>query len=890
MKCRIVLLLVVIMTGTTLMAQKINLHVVNESADKVFAELMRTAGYNYSYDASLLKNVSVSADVSDGTLHEALSQMFKGTGVGWSIHGRSVVLKRDKKSGKVRSMVISGYVTERRSGEPVIGALVKAGTSAAATNTAGHYSLHLPEGKALIQVSYPGFISVSDSIGVSKDVRIDFRLDEPTADSYSLGEVVVEASRNRYIAMHSTDIGRVNLTRSDITSTPAIFGESDVIKTLQMQPGVSAGIEGLASMYVHGGANDENLYMLDNVPLYQVNHFGGFFSAFNTEAIKNVDFYKSSFPARYNGRLSSIMSVNTRDGNVNGHHGQFRLGLTSGALSLEGPLAGRRTTYSLALRRSWFDAISVPALAIYNSNREDKENTTIARYSFMDANAKLTHNFSERSRLHLMFYYGDDYLKGGAEHTYYSATGLPKEHREHDVSRLKWGNTVVSTGWRLQWNNLLWSEFTASYSHYRSLLSNNNRLDMVYAEGFESSNERDYSFRTKITDWSLRGDFGLSPSAGHNLTFGGSYTIHRFEPTRETTTLYEVDTLVSGVSIDRFVNAREGCAYIGYSWDVNDRLRFDIGLNGGLFSTEGRTHSNLDPRFSGRMYVNGETSLKLSYSRTSQYVHQLTQSNLDLPTDQWVPVVGDFGPQKADKIAAGVYHRFPKALTFSAEIYYKWMHSLVDYRDDYYILSSDTPWTTLLCSGSGHAKGLDLMVTREFGKITGHVAYSLMWADRKFADKNGGRRFPARFDNRHKINILMTWKINDRWDISAAWTGKSGNRYTISGQDYELLKVPGMPVLGSPTFTGYLDYSSSINNYRLPFYHRLDLSANRYTSRGKWTFSIYNAYCNMNVVGIKKVTNYLIQSYGNGYPDNIHTYKKYRLIPLLPSVSYTWIF
>lgn len=182
------------------------------------------------------------------------------------------------------------------------------------------------------------------------------------------------------------------------------------------------------------------------------------------------------------------------------------------------------------------------------------------------------------------------------------------------------------------------------------------------------------------------------------------------------------------------------------------------------------------------------------------------------------------------------------------------------------------------------------MVTREFGKITGHVAYSLMWADRKFADKNGGRRFPARFDNRHKINILMTWKINDRWDISAAWTGKSGNRYTISGQDYELLKVPGMPVLGSPTFTGYLDYSSSINNYRLPFYHRLDLSANRYTSRGKWTFSIYNAYCNMNVVGIKKVTNYLIQSYGNGYPDNIHTYKKYRLIPLLPSVSYTWIF
>lgn len=885
-----IVLLAMIVAVTALIAQKINMHVHNSPAGSAFAELMRMSGYNFSYDSSLLKNMAVSVDVTDGSIDEALAQMFDGTEVEWTVSGGSVVLKRDRRSRGVRNVVVSGYVTELSSGEPLIGAIVRAGSAVAATNSSGHYSLHLPVGSTSIRVSYPGFLSSVNTIDVGSNIHVDFRLAEPDKESRKLGEVVVEADRNTHIAMHSADIGRINLTRADITATPALFGESDVIKTLQMQPGVSAGIEGLASMYVHGGANDENMYMLDNVPIYQVNHFGGLFSAFNTEAIKNVDFYKSSFPARYNGRLSSIMAVNTRDGNTNGHHGQFRLGLTSGAFSLEGPLPGGKTTYSLALRRSWFDAISVPALAIYNSVRSDKENTTTARYAFMDANAKITHNFSNRSRLHLMFYYGDDYLKGGSGHKYFSITGLPKERRESDVSRLKWGNTVVSAGWRMQWSDILWSELTASYSHYRSMMRNNNRLELVFGDGFDSTNERDYRFRSRITDWSLRGDFGLSPAAGHNLTFGASYTIHRFVPMRETTKLYEADSLISVVSVDRYINAGEGAAYFGYSWDVNDRLRLDAGVNGGWFSSSGRTHTHLDPRFSGRIYLNDGTSLKLSYSRTSQYVHQLTQSNLDLPTDQWVPIVGDFGPQKADKIAAGVYHRFPKGVTLSAEIYYKWMHNLVDYRDDYYLLPADAPWSDLLCSGSGRAKGLDLMASRSFGKVSGHVAYSLMWADRKFADKNGGRRFPARFDNRHKINILMTWKINDRWDASAAWTGMSGNRYTISVQDYELLKVPGMPIVGNPSFTGYLDYSSSINNYRLPFYHRLDLSANRYTRRGKWTFSLYNAYCNMSVIGIRKVTNYFVDFYGlnSNYP--VTTYKKYRLVPIIPSVSYTWIF
>lgn len=894
------LLLTALAGAWAAMGRDVTLRATGRPAEEVFALLMKQAGCNFSYDTSLLRGRRVTVDVDGAPLEDALKQMFEGTSIGWVVKGNTVVLKRRKVAPEPRQAVVDGYVTERSTGEPLIGALVRIEGAAASSNSTGHYSLHVKRGRRVVTASYPGFIAVTDTIEIGGNMKVDFKLDELSEGSRQLGEVTVEADRRNYIAMHSADIGRLNLTRSDILSTPAMFGESDVIKTLQMQPGVMSGVEGLASMYVHGGSNDENLYMLDNVPLYQVNHFGGLFSAFNTEAIKNVDFYKSSFPVRYNGRLSSIMAVNTRDGDASGHHGQFRLGLTSGALSISGPLLGRSTTYSLAVRRSWFEAISVPALAIYNSTRTDDNNTTIGRYSFMDINAKINHNFNERSRLHLMFYYGDDYLKYGDNHSYYSPSGIPRENRSSDISRLRWGNTVVSSGWRMQWSPLLWSEVTASYSHYSSMLRNDRRERLIYDEEmFDSERSRRYRFDNRISDWGLRADFGLSAAAGHELTFGASYTIHHFEPGSERTVLADADSLVADRSITRRVNATEGSAYAGYRLDLSEGLRIEAGLNGGWFSSGSHTRGHLDPRVAARLKIDDLTSVKLSYTRSSQYVVQLAQSSLALPTDQWIPVSGGLKPRKADKISAGVYRRLPKGFIVSAEIYYKWMHNLVEYRDDYYVLPPTVDLATQLCTGSGRARGLDLMLTRSFGRVTGHVAYSLMWSDRLFKDKNHGERFPSKFDNRHKINIMLSWKINDKWDIGAAWTGMSGNRFTVSLQDYELLDVPGLPSTGTPNFSGTLDAVTGINNYRLPFYHRLDLSANRLTAHGKWSFSLYNAYCNMNVVAIKKIhPDNIYQPYGRGSASGSPSsgwygqslYQKFRLIPIIPSVSYTWIF
>lgn len=865
----------------SLSAKGITFKATDRPAVEVFSELMQHTGYNFSYDASLLRGMRVSVNAVDAPIGSVLDSMFAGKGISYSIHGHNIILKKSSSSASTASsVVVSGYVREKDSGEAVIGAIVRSGNTVSATNSAGHYSLHTTPGPQTISVSYPGFTVINRAIDIASPQRIDFLIDESGLQSLQLGEVTVEADRNSFIALHSTDIGRLNLTRADITSTPVMFGESDVIKTLQLQPGVSSGVEGLAAMYVHGGAGDENLYMLDNVPIYQINHFGGLFSAFNTEAIKNVDFYKSSFPARYDGRLSSVMSVNTRDGNLREHHGSLKLGLTSGAFNIDGPIVSDKTTYSFAMRRSWFELISVPGLAIYNSTRSDSKTAkTVAHYSFSDINAKINHHFNDRSQIHAMFYYGDDYLKGGDKHMF-TGGALPKERRQSDISRLQWGNIIGSIGWRMQFSSVTWGEITAAYSKYRSTLRNSTSDFLDYGDGFTSRRDRDYRFRNRISDWSVRADFGVSPAAGHKLTFGASYTLHRFTPSSVSTVLWNADSVVTDISVVQKVNAGEGAAYIGYEAELTPRLRIEAGMNAGIFNSSGKSKTHLSPRISSRWAINDMTSVKAGYSRMNQYVHQLVQSALALPTDQWVPVCGDLKPQSADKIFAGIYKRLYSGLTVSAEIYYKWMHNLLDYHDYFYLMPQETPWEQLLCVGSGTAKGLDLMVSRDFGRITGHLAYSLLWADRTFPDKNNGRRFPARFDNRHKINILLNWKINDRWELNAAWTGMSGNRISLSYQDYELLPAPGLPYFGNITYTGSVDLGSSPNNYRLPFYHRLDLSAVRHTARGMWNFSLYNAYCNMNAISVRK-----IRDDYSGY-----RYEKFRLIPVIPSVSYTWFF
>ncbi|MDE5674578.1 MAG: TonB-dependent receptor [Muribaculaceae bacterium] len=644
-------------------AGNITLRAVDRPASTVFEEIMRQSGKNYVYPSGMLDKLKVSLNLKDVSLTEALDRMFENTGIRYKIRGNNVTLfeeVKEKKTLKLRKTV-SGFVREAGSGEALVGALVKGAGKAAVTNVMGFYSISLPEGKNWLEVSYPGYVKVSsDTFNLNSDKTVDFAMGP---DGTVLDELIVHGSKNNTLSMDAASVGVLNLNKGVIASTPVIFGESDVIKTLQLEPGVSAGVEGMAGMYVHGGNADENMYMLDNIPLYQVNHVGGLFSAFNTEAIRNVDFYKSSFPAKYDGRLSSYMDVHTKDGSLEEHHGSFRLGLTSGAFNIDGPIWKGHTSYSVALRRSWFDILTIPGCAIYNSFSKDENNNL--GLAFTDINAKVNHRFSDRSSAHVMFYYGQDYLYVKQSYDMNKSEGYYDYLKNH----LRWGNMVVSAGWNYVLSPKLFGEFTAAYTRYMSKLTH---ID----EDGEKENGKTTSFTyselssdNNINDWIFRGDFEWHPHDLHSINFGAYYTRHSFLPFRDRRTIASENMHETMTDKITTYHANEFNIYGSGDWTPFNNLRLNYGLHYSLFNIEGRTHQGLSPRVSLRWSPAKDWAVKAGYSKTVQYVHQLIQSSISLPTDQWIPILGAQKPQTADKIAAGVYYSPETSLTFSVEGY-----------------------------------------------------------------------------------------------------------------------------------------------------------------------------------------------------------------------------
>lgn len=801
---KLFVLSVMLSVSTVCMAQNVTIKAVNQPAPIVFRTIIEQTGKNFVYPSTLLKDMCVSVNVTDKPLEQALTAMFSNSEIEWKIKGRNIILKRH--TNKTTQKALPKQNNEQAEQTP--------------------------------------------SVEISK----------------MLDEVVV-VSRLEASALETSEIGARKLTAQEIINTPVLFGESDVIKALQTQPGISEGQEGMAGMHVHGGNTDENLYMIDNVPVYQVNHFAGLFSAFNAEAIRYIDFFKSSIPAKYDGRLSSYLDVRTKNGSPEGHHGSFRLGLTSGAFNINGPI-GRKTTYSVASRRSWFDVLSIPALALINSS--DDEEKTRFRYAFMDLNAKITHRFSNKATGFVSVYFGNDVLETGSSDKRMPEVGW----YDADKADFHWGNMVAQTGLNYRFSPEMSAEFTAAYTDFFS----NMKHDCLSKEIMTDDTVETHTLsktENNINDWIFRADFDWSPNDENRVRFGGSYILHSFLPAR-TDRNYIVGT-TQAVSRDSTwtYTANEANIYIEDDRHISETFRMNVGVHVSLFNIDRKAHIGIGPRVSFSYRPDENWALKAAYARTNQYVHQLSQTYMSLPTDQWVPVTGGLKPQNADKISLGAYWQSDnKVFAASAEGYWKVMRNLVDYRDEYYLQPPAQMWNAQLCSGKGTAKGIDFKIEKVYGRLTGHASYSLAWSDRTFPDKNGGMTFPARFDNRHTINILVNWDVSDRVSLNAAWTGHSGNRFTLLPQVWE-----------SPEFcNNYTDDESPlkthINNYQLPFYHRLDLSCIARNKHGYWTFGLFNAYCHMNTVAIRRVYD------KNDRP----VFQKVKLLPIIPSISYTWQF
>ena len=774
---------------------------------------------------------------------------------------------------------ISGYVMDASSKETLIGATVfdKNSGKGCATNSYGFYTLTLNQGQVELQVSYVGYTQQNQSIDLKENLNLNFALET----NIELGEVVVEASRAT-VSARSPQMSVVELPVQQIKSIPTLFGEADVLKAIQLLPGVQNGSEGSAGMYVRGGGPDENLLLLDGVPVYNVNHMLGFFSVFNPDALKNVTLYKGSFPAHFGGRLSSVVDIRMKEGDMQQYHGNVSVGLISSKLNFEGPIVKDKLSFNLSFRRTYGDLLIKPALWI--ARRTDNDMSKLkAGYYFYDFNGKLNWKISDKDRLYLSFYSGDDAIYFGVKYRDYAYNDV--QYTDNMGLNWKWGNKVSALRWNHVMSQQLFMDASVNYTQYRHNLGMEIKEEASYPN-YQNVifNAYNMAYKSGINDLTAKVDFDYTPLPNHEIRFGGSYTYHQFRPEVQSLKItsgeFDVDTIVGSSN----VFAHETALYAEDNMTLGDIFRLNAGVHYSTFTVEGKTYQSVQPRLSTSVMLASNLSLKAGYAYMTQYVHLLSNSSLSLPTDLWVPVTKKIVPMNAHQVSLGVFYELPQLFDISLEGYYKTMDNLLEYKDGASFFGSSETWENKVCLGKGWAYGVEFLVQRSFGKTTGWVGYTWSHAKRQF-DREGmtineGKVFPAKYDRRHDLSITVQHKFSDRFDLSGTWVFSSGNCGTLGTQIYE----------GLPDWD-YIPYIQALerNNFRMANYHRLDVSMNFHKQKKHgvrtWNLSVYNAYNHNNPFLV--YTSY-------GFDENTHQEKKVlmqaSLFPIIPSVSYSFKF
>jgi hypothetical protein len=785
--------------------------------------------------------------------------------------------------GWAQKRTISGYVMDAASKETLIGATIfdKNSGKGCATNNYGFYTLTLEQGEVNLQVSYVGYTQQNKTLDLKENLSMNFMLETNT----TLDEVVVEATRAT-VSARSPQMSVVELPVQQIKSIPTLFGEADVLKAIQLLPGVQNGSEGSAGMYVRGGGLDENLLLLDGVPVYNVNHALGFFSVFNPDALKNVTLYKGSFPAHFGGRLSSVVDIRMKEGDMQKYHGNVSVGLISSKLNVEGPIVKDKLSFNLSFRRTYGDLLIKPALWIASAMNSEMSKLNTG-YNFYDLNAKLNWKISDKDRLYLSFYTGDDAINFGVRYKDYEVDDA--QYNNNMDIKWRWGNKVASLRWNHVMSQKLFMDASVNYTQYRHHLGMDMSEETIYHHEGQTLNVKDefnMAYKSGINDITAKVDFDYTPLPNHEIRFGGNYTYHMFRPEVQSAKMIagnevEIDTVIGASN----VYAHETALYAEDNMTFGDIFRVNAGLHYSTFTVEGKTYQSVQPRLSASVMLASNLSLKAGYAYMTQYVHLLSNSSLSLPTDLWVPVTAKIVPMNAHQVSLGAFYELPKLFDISLEGYYKTMNNLIEYKDGASFFGSSDTWENKVCMGRGWAYGIELLVQRSFGKTTGWIGYTWAHSKRKFdregMEINGGKVFPAKYDRRHDLSITVQHKFSDRFDLSGTWVFSSGNCGTLGTQVYE----------GLMDEWGYIPSINALerNNFRMGNYHRLDLSVNFHKQKKHgirtWNISVYNVYNHKNPFIV--YTDY-------GWDEATQTERKRlmqaSLFPIIPSVSYSFKF
>ena len=672
---------------------------------------------------------------------------------------------------------------------------------------------------------------------------------------------------------NTTQTGLVHIESRDLNSGVAVFGTPDVIKKLQMLPGVAAGNELMSGLFVHGGDGNDNLFLLDGVPLYNISHFGGLFSSFNTDIIDNLDFYKSGFPARYGGRMSSVVDVETREGNMEKYHGSLSLGLIDGRVQLEGPLVKGKTSFNLGLRRSWMELVTIPAVR-YANRRNGEDETVDGSYAMWDINARITHRFAPGNELNACFYTGADKLRATLEQMrhFTGEDGLRHDSPTRMEIDVKWGSLTGSLSHQYRFSKKLRRKTTLYYSQstsdtgYRFGIHDWNGA----VETLTSMDDNDVSF---VREAGLSSNWDWYPNHSHHLRYGFSAQYHWYHSGRA----FSSSTLQGGETVREAADDEsqgyrsfEPALYMEDEFFIRYNLTLNAGIRLAFFSTPGRTWTSPEPRIAFKWLINNHISAKMSYTRMSQFAHLVAAVYMDLPSNSWMPSTAKARPMVSDQLSGGIYTTWGP-FKFNLEGWYKTMDHILAYNGSNTFVPPITEWEKSFTEGRGRSWGMELEATYGKGPLELTAYYTLSWSQRKFEALYGGW-FPDRNDNRHKVNLVASWHIGKRWSLFANWNFHSGNRITFPSHY--------IVVNGNRRYLYDAPYNTA-----LPAYHRLDLGADFLTEFRsgrslKVNLSIYNAYNHLNAS----------LAFLRTGKDGTFSGMAYGLVPVIPTFSVTYKF
>src|SRR6266487_4650241 len=761
-----------------------------------------------------------------------------------------------------QKFTLNGYIKDSLSAETLISAnvTVRGGGRGVTSNQYGFFSLTLAKGNYQLQVSYVGYVTKLIEVNFESNKTINVLL---VPQSSYLNNVTVSSGK-RESNVKSAQMGKVDLSINAIKSLPSFLGEVDILKSLQLLPGVRNAGEGNSGFYVRGGGPDQNLIMFDEAVVYNTGHLFGFFSVFNSDAIKSLSLIKGGMPAQYGGRLSSVIDVAMKDGNMNKTEIDAGIGLISSRFAIQGPIKKEKASYMISARRTYIDALVKPFIPKTNSFYG-------SGYYFYDLNAKANYKFSQKDRLYLSGYFGRDKFDfNNAKRSF--KTSVP------------WGNSTATLRWNHVFNKKLFSNTSIIYNDYK--------FDFNGAQ-----NDFSINLSSGIKDLNAKTDFDFYATPEHKLKFGGQYTFHTFLPS---VVSGKQDTVVFNPSNVQKKYANEFALYIQDDWDISNQLKLNYGVRYSTFQQVGKytayttdnngnkldsivyargnvvkSYGGFEPRITLRYSLNDYSSIKAAVTRNIQYIHLVSNAGTTLPTDIWVPSTYRVEPQIGWQYAIGYFRNFNNNMfETSLELYYKTMQNQIEYREGYTPNTLKDPEEDFVF-GKGWSYGAELFINKTKGRCSGWIGYTLSWTWRKFPDLNEGEKYPSKYDRRHDLSTVGSYELNSRWKLSSIFIFGTGNAISLPERFYFI----------DGTLTQEF---SRINVYRMASYHRFDFSAT-YTPQPKkkrkyssnWVFSVYNVYSHLNPYF------YYYDQQGSAVNGTLAvTAKQVSLFPIIPSV--TW--